>query len=230
MRILIADDDRELADLLRYQFQRDGHTLALAFDGNAALRAFETEAPDVVILDLKMPKRNGLSVLQELRSMSQVPILVLTGSGDEDTLVEALDRGADDYLAKPFRPRELNARVQALWRRAQKNAVPDRVAGKTLMYGDIALDPRRRAVTVHGQALHLTRHEFALLHYLMQNRDVVVSISEIIVHVWGYDAEGSEAIVKGTVYRLRHKVESDPSHPHYILNAYGEGYIFRFKS
>ena len=225
MKILLADDDQELVDLLRYAFKRDGHTPVLAYDGDVAWRVFASEQPNVVILDLNMPKRSGLNVLAEIRRHSQVPVLMLTGIGDEDNLVNALKAGADDYLVKPFRPRELKARIEALLRRSQSTHPHQAAPGAPLRCGNLTLDPRRRAVTIADRPVRLTRNEFALLHYLMLNRETVVNVSNIIMHVWGYDADESEDIVKMTVSRLRRKIEPDPAHPSYIKTVHGVGYV-----
>ena len=228
MNVLLADDDRDLVDLLRYAFQRDGYAVTTAFDGDSALRAFQTAPPDLLILDLMMPKRNGMEVLQALRGSSNVPVIVLTAMGDEDNMVNALQLGADDYLVKPFRPRELRVRAQALLRRSRNRTEVQTFQPLTL--GDVTLDPGAHEVTVAGQLVSLTRIEFALLQYLMINRDTVLSIPDIIANVWGYDADGNDEVVKVTISRLRRKVETDPSQPRYILNVPGVGYKFQNRS
>jgi two-component system, OmpR family, response regulator RpaB len=225
MKILLVDDDRDLVDLLRYAFKRDRHTPVTAFDGEAALRVYETEGADVVVLDMNMPKRDGLSVLQELRRQSQVPVIMLTAMGDEDHLVKAFEMGADDYLVKPFRPRELNMRVEALIRRSTLPSSSQPASSRTLICGEVTLDPQQRVVTVSKRAVRLTKNEFALLHYLMLNSEITVSTSDILANVWGYDTEESEDLVKVAISRLRHKVEADPSQPHYIKTMYGVGYM-----
>lgn len=226
MKILLADDDRDLVDLLRYAFKRDGHTPLTAYDGEAALRAVATETPDVIVLDINMPKRSGLDVLKELRRTCQVPVLMLTALGDEDHLVMAFKLGADDYLAKPFRPRELSVRVEALYRRI-KSPSKRETQGEVLTCGGIALDSRRREVLEDGKPVQLTRNEYSLLHYLMLNKGIIVSVADILVNVWGYDAEESEDIVKVTVSRLRRKIEPDPSHPRYVTTMHGVGYTIQ---
>ncbi len=227
MKVLLADDDRELVDLLRYAFKRDGHTPVTAFDGEAALRMLEMEGPDIVLLDLNMPKRHGLDVLKEIRRHSQVPVLVLTGVGDEDHIVNAFKMGADDYVVKPFRPRELTVRVDALLRRTLNSAPRSHNGSPVLTCGEIAVDPRRREVTFGMRPIRLTRNEFGLLHYLMLNKGIVISASDLLMNVWGYDAEESEDIVKVTISRLRHKVELEPSEPRYIKTVHGVGYVMQ---
>jgi two-component system response regulator VicR len=228
-KILLVDDDRDLVDMLRYIFQREGYTIITAYDGEVALRAFKAESPDLIVLDLSMPKRSGFQVLQEIRRMSKVPVIVLTCLGDEDHLVTALEGGADDYLAKPFRPRELKARTSALLRRAQHGKESRDKALKPLLLGDISLNAKTTDVFVAGRVVKLTRTEFALLQYLMVNYDIVLSQSDIIANVWGFDAEGNDDLVRVTISRLRRKIEPDPTSPRYIVTVPGVGYRFIFK-
>jgi DNA-binding response OmpR family regulator len=199
MKIMLVDDDRDLADLLRYAFRRQGYEVALAFDGEHALRTFEAEAPDLVILDLNMPKLDGLNALKEIRRKSRIPILILTACGDEDKVIVALDSGADDFMVKPFRPGELRARVRALLRRA----------------------PREQ-----GDVQPLTGKEFALIYYLMSNKGIALKASDIVDRVWGFESLDSEEVLKVTIYRLRKKLESEPGHPLHILTIPGYGYMF----
>ncbi len=230
MKVLLIDDDRDLIDLLRYSFQRDGYKVLLAFDGEMAVRTFEAETPDLVVLDLMMPKRSGMDVLKEIRRQSKVPVIILSAMGDEDRLVSALELGADDYLVKPFRPRELRARTHALLRRAKQVPETETKPAKAITLGGLMLDPRTRQVTLDNQPLQLTSKEFALLHYLMLNRDMVLTVSDIISNVWGFDSSENEEVVKVTIYRLRHKVEPNPAKPQFILNVPGQGYKFQHKT
>jgi DNA-binding response OmpR family regulator len=225
-KVLLADDDRDLIDLLRYTFQRDGYAVSLAFDGEMALHKLQTDAPDLLVLDLMMPKRSGMDVLRELQHSSHVPVIVLTALGDEDHVVDALELGADDYLVKPFRPRELRARAQALLRRCREEVRIQEKAAAPLVVGSVRLDPRTRGVTVDGNPVQLSRTEFSLLHYLMLSRGVV-SVPDIIANVWGYEADANDEVVKVTVSRLRRKIEADPSNPRYVVNVPGVGYRFQ---
>jgi DNA-binding response OmpR family regulator len=228
MKILLADDDRDLVDMLRYVFQRDGYTVATAFDGEGALRSFQAEAPDLIVLDLMMPKRSGFDVLREIRQTSKTPIIVLTALGDEENTVNALDGGADDYLAKPFRPRELRARVKSILRRGL-NQTENEERTAPLLIGDIQLNAKTQEVSVAGRSVNLTPTEFTLLQHLMVNYDQVLSSSQIIASVWGYDAEQNEELVRVTISRLRHKIEPDPSAPRYIVTVPGVGYRFVYR-
>ncbi|MBI5651849.1 MAG: response regulator transcription factor [Chloroflexi bacterium] len=229
MKILVADDDRDLVDLLRYTFQRDGYAVALAYDGEMAVRAAQSECPDLVVLDLMMPKRNGMEVLGEIRRHGNTPVIMLTALGDEEHIVNALEIGADDYLVKPFRPRELRARTQALLRRSRSAGKVQEKSAVPLTFGEVKLDPGSRSVTIADRSLQLTRTEFDLLHYLMLNRDMVVSASDIIGAVWGYDADENDEVVKVNVSRLRRKLEQDPANPRYVINVHGVGYKFQSK-
>ena len=226
MKILLADDDRDLVDLLSYVFKRHGHTPVGVYDGQAALQAFHAISPDLVILDLNMPRLGGRETLRELRKHSQVPVIILTAVGDEDRLVSAFEEGADDYIVKPFRHRELVVRADALLRRNPTQSGRAAAAAKAMTCGDIAIDPRRREVSVAGSPLRLTRTEFNLLYYLMLNQGTVLSVSDIISNIWGFDSEVSEDAVMVSISRLRHKVEPDPAHPRYIVTTPGAGYMF----
>ena len=229
MKILLADDDQDLVDLLRHAFQRDGYKVVTALDGDVATRLFQLESPDLVILDLNMPKRSGMDVLRDVTRHSNTPVMVLSVMQDEDKVVEALDIGADEYLFKPFRLRELRARTRALLRRSRSSS---QFNGKQLsptVIGDIRLMPRAHEVSVAGQPVRLTPTEFALLQFLVANHDIIVSPSDIVANVWSYDANDTGEMVRVFISRLRRKIEADPSHPSYIINVPGVGYKFESK-
>ncbi len=226
MKVLVADDDRELVELLDYALKRDGHRVITAFDGMTALQLIQMEKPDLVLLDVNMPKQNGIDVLRDLRRRSKVPVLMLTVRTDEDSVVSALELGADDYVYKPFRPRELRARVRALLRR-HNGAPASQASTEKLVIGDICLDPQQRQVWVRGDSIKLTPTEFSLLHFLMLNRDGVLRPSSIVANVWGYDADETDDVVRVFISRLRRKIEIDPSNPRSIVNVPGFGYKFQ---
>jgi DNA-binding response OmpR family regulator len=228
MKVLLADDDRDLVDILSFVFQRDGYHVVTAYDGLAALRVFETESPDLVVLDLHMPKRSGTEVLEAIRTRDATPVLVLSVITDEDQVVDALDKGADDYLEKPFRPRELRARARALTRRARNHIAPDSRQPLPLVRGDVRLDTHLHQVTIAGRLVRLTPTEFGLLSLLMRNYGIVIAPSTIVANVWGYDAEENEDVVRVTISRLRRKIEPYPSRPVYIVNVPGVGYRFEY--
>lgn len=227
MKVLIADDDRELVELLCYALKRDGHRTVSAFDGSTALQVLQIEKPDLVLLDMNMPKQNGIEVLRELRRRSKVPVLMLTVHADEESVVNALETGADDYMYKPFRPRELIARVHALSRRYQDWPSAKMTHAEKLVFDLLTLDPVSHQVKVRGEPVKLTPTEFSLLHFLMLNHDNVLTPSSIMTHVWGYDADETDDVVRVFIMRLRHKIERDPSHPCMIVNVPGVGYKFQ---
>ncbi len=227
MKILIADDDRDLVDWLGYAFRREGYTVVGAYNGESASRLFEAESPDIVLLDLKMPKLTGLEVLPKIRSHSQVPVILLTAVGDEDTVVQALKNGADDYVMKPFRPRELLARVETVLRRSRGQPDSDAKPVGPLTCGEITLDRRTREVTLAGNPVKLTPNELGVLEYLMVNKGIVVRLEDILVNVWGYTADQDQDVVRVTISRLRRKIEPNPSEPRYVINVPGEGYMVR---
>lgn len=229
MKILLVDDDRDLVDLLRYALQRDGYTVVTALDGQAGLRVFNSEAPDLVVLDLMMPKMTGEEVLKEIRTYSEVPVLVLTAVGDEDRAVQLLRIGADDYLIKPVRMREFKARVAAFVRRWREWSKQATGVGEPLVSGEISINPQCREVLVNGGPVKLSSTEFSVLHYLMLNRNIALSASNLISNVWGYESESTEDVVKVTISRLRRKIEPDPSAPRYVVTVPGAGYLFQHK-
>lgn len=225
-QVLLVDDDRDLVDLLRYAFQRDGYTVAAAYDGEAGVRAFQANAPDLIILDMTMPRRTGMEALRDIRSTSQVPVIVLSALGDEDHVVTALQIGADDYITKPFRPRELMARAHSLLRRSADQPGDSGKNTQTLLLGNVSLDPAKHEVKIAGAPVPLSRMEFSLLQYLMINANVTLSVSNIITNVWGYAADENEEVVKVTISRLRKKIEPEVASPRLILNVPGVGYRF----
>jgi DNA-binding response OmpR family regulator len=219
MKILIVDDDLELAGLIAYALRQAGYLTVEAADGLAALAAFEREEPDLVILDLQLPKLDGHQVCRRLRQTSSVPIMMLTVQGAEEHEVAGLDMGADDYLTKPFSPRGLLARVRALLRRAgEEKPAP-------LAAGDFALDLEAQAVAVRGgAAIRLTRLEVRLLQLLLANAGHPLPAERLLSHVWGSRGAGDRQLVKQLVHRLRQKIELDARQPRYLVTVPGVGY------
>lgn len=226
MQVLLVDDDRDLVDLLRYAFQRDGYTVTTAYDGEAGIRAFQANAPDLVVLDMTMPRRTGMEVLQDIRAAGEVPVIILSALGDEDHVVKALQVGADDYITKPFRPRELMARALAALRRRADQPSESVKNQQTLRLGNVSLDPAKHEVKIAGAVVQLSRMEFSLLQYLMINANITLSVSNIITNVWGYAADENEEVVKVTISRLRKKIEPESASPRFIVNIPGVGYRF----
>lgn len=219
MRALVVDDDRVLADLVAFTLRHEGFEVRLAYNGEAALEQWATERPDLVVLDLNLPKVDGFTVCRRIRAEANTPIIMLTVRGEEDDIVHGLEVGADDYITKPFSPRQLVARVQAVLRRAGMG-----VATAVAQTGDLSLDQTRREARLgHSPPIALTPLEARLLHYLMTNAGHVVSNEAIIAHVWGPEG-GDRDMVRQLVRRLRLKIEPDPTAPTLIETVSGVGY------
>jgi DNA-binding response OmpR family regulator len=220
MKILVADDDPDLLDLVAYALGQTGYLVVKASDGTAALSAFEAEAPDMVILDINMPGMTGFEVCSAIRSRSTVPVMMLTARGEEQDLVRALDLGADDYLTKPFSPRTLLARVKALLRRArlEKSAEP-------MSAGRVKLDADDSTVRIgSGQPIALTKLEFRLMQALLAQAGRAVHSDRLLILVWGHRGAGDRQLLKQLVHRLRHKIEANPGVPLLLQTAAVSGY------
>jgi DNA-binding response OmpR family regulator len=222
MKILIVDDDLDLAGLIAYALRQAGYLTVEVGDGVAALAAFEREEPDLVILDVQLPKLSGLEVCRQIRRQSSTPIMMLTVQGAEEDEVAGLDLGADDYLTKPFSPRGLLARVRALLRRAgDERPAP-------LEAGDFALDLELQSVSVRrGAAIRLTRLEVRLLQLLLANAGHPLPVERLLSHVWGSRGAGDRQLVKQLVHRLRQKIELDAREPRYLVTVAGVGYTLQ---
>ena len=219
-RVLVVEDDEAIADVLRRTLRQEGHEVRSAGDGVAALALAEEFVPDLVILDLGLPKLDGSEVLRRLRRESDVPILVLTARTELDDRVDGLDSGADDYLVKPFERRELLARLRALMRRR-----PPR-GSASLAVGDLRLNPDTREVFRGERPLELTNREFELLEYLMRNERLVVSRERLLEEVWGYDPMAMTNTIDVFVSNLRRKLESG-GEPRVLHTKRGAGYVVR---
>jgi DNA-binding response OmpR family regulator len=219
MKILSADDDKDLLALIAFTLSQAGYLVVKAPDGNAAIRAFEAEVPDLVILDINMPGATGFQVCEAIRSQSRVPVMMLTVRGEEEDLVRALELGADDYLTKPFSPRTLLARVKALLRRAgMENSAP-------LAVGRIRLEMEEHTVQVGtGSPIRLTKLELRLLQMLVANAGHTVSSDRLLMQVWGHKGSGDRQLLKQLVHRLRQKIEIDPAAPLILQTVPGAGY------
>lgn len=220
MKVLVVDDDRVLADVIAFTLRREGFEVLLAYDGVVGLKRFSEENPDLIILDVNMPKIDGFEVCRRIRSESQVPILLLTVRGDEDDIVNGLEMGADDYVVKPFSPRQLVARARAILRRAGNRPIPGR-----LKVGDLQLVPGKREVIFGDKKsnIQLSALEYRLLESLMINAGQVLTFEIIIDQVWG-PAGADRDMVRQLVHRLRLKIEPNPSEPVYIQTVPGLGY------
>ena len=221
--ILIVEDDKKTASLVALYLEREGFQTVLASDGPQALELAKRHKPAFVILDLMLPKLDGWEVCRQLRTSSNVPILMLTARGEEIDRVSGLTLGADDYVAKPFSPRELVARVKAILRRAR----PETPQGKNfLSHGKLALDLEKRKVTLNDHALSLTPHEYKLLQALMSAPGRVFTRPELLDHLYPGGEEVIDRVIDVHIGKLREKIEQDPANPRYILTVRGVGYQF----
>ncbi len=223
MKTLIVDDDRVLADVLAFTLRREGFQVILAHDGQAALQRWAEEQPDLIVLDVNLPRLDGFQVCRRIREQDDVPILLLTVRGEEDDIVHGLELGADDYITKPFSPRQLVARAHAVLRRAGKAAIP-----ALRRVGELTLDPSRRELRLgSGEPVSLTPLESRLLDYLMLNAGHVLPADAIINHVWGPEG-GDRDMLRQLVRRLRAKIaqagEPGAAEPGYIETVAGLGY------
>jgi DNA-binding response OmpR family regulator len=222
-RVLVIDDDPTMCDVVRRYLEREGFSVSLAHDGAAGLEMALRDLPDLVVLDLMLPKLDGFEVFRRVRAVAPIPVVMLTARGDEDDRVTGLELGADDYLAKPFSPRELTARVRAVLRRAS-GAMSD--GGATaLRAGELEVDVLAHEARRDGHPLALTVKEFDLLVYLMRMPNRAVRRDELLEAVWGY-SYGDTATVTVHMRRLREKVELEPSAPLHLVTVQGVGYRF----
>jgi DNA-binding response OmpR family regulator len=221
-RILVVDDEPKIVEVVRDYLANAGYTVSTAADGHAALDQARATRPDLVVLDLGLPGVDGLDVARELQRRGPVPIIMLTARGAELDRVLGLELGADDYLVKPFSPRELVARVRAVLRRSE--AVADRSA--LLRVGDVAIDPDRRTVHVAGRRVDLTATEFDLVAHLARQPGRVFSRAQLLDVIHGVAVESYERAIDAHVKNIRRKLEPDPHRPRYVLTAHGVGYRF----
>ena len=226
-RVLVVDDDQTVREVVVSYLRAAGHDVPEAADGEAGLAAMDDEPADLVILDVMMPGMDGLEVCRRLRADSDVPVVLLTALGGEQDRVLGLELGADDYLTKPFSPRELVLRVDSILRRTLERKAPPEVA--VVQDGDLVVDRARREVTLAGEKLALTAREFELLGYLMSHPNQAYSRDELLAEVWGWTI-GDQSTVTVHVRRLREKVEVDPTKPERLLTVWGVGYRWECQS
>ena len=223
-RILVVDDERTVTEVVERYLVREGYEVASAADGADGLRLAREWAPNLVVLDLMLPSVDGLEVCRQLRRDTQVPIIMLTARGEETDRVVGLEMGADDYLVKPFSPRELVARVKAVLRRVNK--APVQLSGDTIRLEGMIIDPQGRRVTVGGDEVNLTAKEFDLLRFLAANQGQVFTRSQLMDQVWDFTYAADSSTVTVHIRRLREKVEANPMRPRYIKTVWGVGYKF----
>ncbi len=225
MKILVVDDERLLVKGIKFNLENEGYTVEAAYDGEAAVELARAGGYDLIILDLMMPKKDGLQACQEIRGFSTVPIIMLTARSEGADLLMGFESGADDYVTKPFNILELKARVRALLRRSSLAASPADASG-VLQRGHITIDPERRKASKNGQVVELTMKEFDLVEFLMRNPGRVYSRETLLDLVWGYDYQGDTRTVDVHIRRLREKLELNPAKPDYIITKWGVGYYF----
>ncbi len=219
-RILVAEDDVKQAELVRRYLEREGHSVVIAHDGRAALDEARRRRPDLLVLDVMMPRVDGLDVCRILRTESDTPIIMLTARSTEDDLLLGLDLGADDYLTKPYSPRELVARVRTILRRADRH----RAADSRLRIGDLVVDTARYEVFLDGREIDVTPAEFKILACLAAQPGRVFPRQKLLEQAFGFDHYALDRTVDVHVMNLRRKIEADPAAPAFLLTVYGVGY------
>ena len=222
--VLVVEDEAAFVEALSIGLQREGFRVQVAHDGVEALEVFDVIRPDLVLLDVMLPRISGIDVCRELRKRSSVPIIMVTAKGSEIDTVVGLEVGADDYVTKPYRVRELVARMRAVMRRVEHRE--DDLTTDAMVVGDVALDPEKHEVRIRGDLTPLPLKEFELLHVLLANAGRVMTREQLIDRVWGSDYVGDTKTLDVHIKRLRAKVETDPSQPERIVTIRGLGYKF----
>jgi len=227
--ILVVDDEKPIADILQFNLIKEGYRVICAYDGDEALQRVEEEQPDLMLLDIMLPKRDGMEVCREVRKKYDFPIIMLTAKGSEIDKVLGLEMGADDYVTKPFSTRELIARVKANMRRLNVPAQIEEAQAETndIVVGSLTIQPDAYLVLKRDDSIELTHREFELLHYLAKHIGQVMTREHLLQTVWGYDYFGDVQTVDVTIRRLREKIEDNPSHPLWIVTRRGVGYYLR---
>lgn len=223
-KILIVEDDAKTANLLQLYLRQAGYKADIASDGYTGLDMARKLQPDLVILDLMLPHLDGLDICRLIRMESSVPIIILTAKSTEDDVLRGLDLGADDYITKPFSPREVIARIKTVMRRIHENTANN--GQKELVFGELVLNLTRHEVAIEGEVVHLTPKEFKLLETLAKEPGRAFSRLELVERAFGYDYEGLERTVDAHVMNLRKKIEKDHTNPIYVETVYGVGYRF----
>ncbi|MCM3726842.1 response regulator YycF [Neobacillus cucumis] len=228
-KILVVDDEKPIADILQFNLKKEGYAVYCAYDGNEAIQLVEEVQPDLILLDIMLPLRDGMEVCREVRKKYEMPIIMLTAKDSEIDKVLGLELGADDYVTKPFSTRELIARVKANLRRHNQILSQPDAENETneIEIGSLIIHPDAYVVSKRGETIELTHREFELLYYLAQHIGQVMTREHLLQTVWGYDYYGDVRTVDVTVRRLREKIEDSPSHPTWIVTRRGVGYYLR---
>lgn len=227
-KILVVDDEKPISDIVKFNLTKEGYEVFTVFDGEEAIEKVEEVEPDLILLDLMLPKKDGLEVCREVRKNHDTPIIMVTAKDSEIDKVLGLELGADDYVTKPFSNRELVARVKANLRR-HDNRVSKEEEEETgdLTIGSLTIHPDAYVVSKKGETIELTHREFELLYYLAKHIGQVMTREHLLQTVWGYDYFGDVRTVDVTVRRLREKIEDNPSHPNWLITRRGVGYYLR---
>ncbi|CDQ18438.1 two-component system, OmpR family, response regulator VicR [Halobacillus karajensis] len=226
-KILVVDDEKPIADILKFNLEKEGYEVVCAYDGDEAIAKADEENPELILLDIMLPNKDGNEVCREVRKRHNMPIIMLTAKDAEIDKVLGLEMGADDYVTKPFSNRELIARVKANLRRQQQEPEDKAQQTKDIEIGRLAIHPDAYTVTRDGNYIELTHREFELLHYLARHIGQVMTREHLLETVWGYDYYGDVRTVDVTVRRLREKIEENPSNPMWIVTRRGVGYYLR---
>lgn len=225
MKILVVDDEKTLVKGIKFNLENEGYQVDCGYDGEQAVAMAQAETYDLIILDLMMPKKDGLQACQEIRMFSNVPIIMLTARGEDSDVLMGFESGADDYITKPFNILELKARIRAMIRRASiGSGVAEKETEKVLKNGPVTIDISKRSAWKDGVPVDLTMKEFDLIEFFMKNKGVVYTREQLLDLVWGYDYQGDIRTVDVHVRRLREKLERDSAHPEIIKTKWGIGY------
>lgn len=227
-KILVVDDEPNIREVVGLYLSRDGHTIVPASDGEEALHMYRRTNPDLVVLDLMLPGLGGIEVCRRIQAERRVPLIMLTARGEEEDRIVGLGVGADDYVVKPFSPRELAARVAAVLRRVEEGS-SGTGGGQTLTFDGITIDPNTRVVEVEGKPAPLTAREFDLLHHMASSPGRVFTRDQLMEAVWGYAFYAETSTVTVHMRRLREKIEEDPAEPRFLQTVWGVGYRFQGK-
>lgn len=223
--ILVVDDEKPIVEILKVNLVKSGYRVICAYDGEEAVKKARSEEPDLILLDVMLPKQDGFTVCKKIRETSSVPIIMLTAREEEVDKILGLELGADDYMTKPFSLRELMARVKANLRRTQLKASEDS-ENNVMVFGDLSIDTDKYEVRKRGKVIDVTYREFELLKFLANKRGKIFSRENLLNKVWDYEFIGDERTVDVTIRRLREKIEDNPSVPTYIMTKRGVGYYF----
>ncbi len=226
-KVLVVDDEKMIVKGIRFSLLQEGWEVDCAYDGEEALSMARENEYDIVLLDIMLPKMNGLEVCQQIREFSDMPVIMLTAKGDDMDKIMGLEYGADDYVTKPFNILEVKARMKAIMRRSGRKEEEEKTGSQVIVSGDLRLDAENERVFVSGKEINITAKEFDVLHLLVTNPNKVYSREKLLELVWGADYPGDARTVDVHIRRLREKIEDNPSNPRYVQTKWGVGYYYR---